>query len=95
MSIICTEVTNTANIKLFARRPNGLVWATIDPNTIGQLPFPSDYKYFSCLLPRKYAVWADRIHNFKVRPDDIWITGYPKSGKCMLQMKAWYFFTDF
>lgn len=58
----------------------GFVWATIDPKTVNQLSFPSDYEYFSCVLPRKYVQTANRMQNFKVRPDDVWVVGLNKSG---------------
>lgn len=76
MSIVCTE----AHDGLLLPGYSGYVWATIDPLTVNQMPFPSNYKYSSCLLTRKYAHWADRIQNFTVRPDDIWVCGYFKSG---------------
>lgn len=80
MSIICTNVENSPYLKKIVcdKRP-GFVRATMDPAT-NQLPFPADYKYFSCFPPRKYAEWAQRIQNFKVRPDDIWVVGFPKTG---------------
>lgn len=82
MSIICTEAENPQYFNIDHQKGlSGYVWATIDPATTHQLPFPRDYKYFSCLLPRKYPLWADRIQNFKVRPDDIWTLGLPKTGK--------------
>lgn len=82
MSVICTEIKYCQYLDRNPRRGiSGFVWATIDLTTAHQLPFPSDYKYFSCTLPRKYALWADRIQNFNVRPDDIWIIGLPKTGK--------------
>lgn len=82
MSIICTKVEDSPHLKTELRRGIGeYVWATIDPSTVHQLPFSSDYKYFSCFLPRKYALWADRIQHFNVRPDDIWTLGFGKTGK--------------
>lgn len=82
MSIICTKVEDSPHLKKELRRGiGGFVLATIDQTTAHQFPFPSDYKFFSCLLPRKYALWADRIQNFNVRPDDIWMLGSMKTGK--------------
>lgn len=85
MSIICTEAENSQYFnKDHQKGVSGCVWATIDPSTTHQLPFPRDYKYFSCLLNRRYALWADRIQMFKVRPDDIWTLGFGKTGKTFL-----------
>lgn len=81
MSIIFSEVENPHNCKPGPRHgAAGIVRVSIDPATYNQMPFPIDYKYFSCLRPRKYVEWAKRIHNFKVRSDDIWVLGFPKSG---------------
>lgn len=80
MSIVCKEVEIPPYCKTTPRMPKYLQ-ATIDPTTANQLPFPSDYKYFSCTLPTKYSQWIDRLQHFKIRKDDIWILGFPKSGK--------------
>lgn len=86
MSIICTEIKDCQYLNRNPRRGlGGFVWATIDPSTTYQFPFPSDYKYFSCVLPRKYALWFDRFQNFNVRPDDIWVLGLGKTGKFFLE----------
>lgn len=82
MSIIFTEVENKNNCKSgFIHGAAGIVRAKIDPKTTSQFPFPSDYKYLSCILPRKSIDWIERLQNFKVRLDDIWIIGFPKTGK--------------
>lgn len=81
MSIICEEVKSSPYVH---RGISGYVRATIDPTTANQLPFPSDYKFFSCVLPKKYLQWAKRIQDFKVRTDDIFILGLQKTGKRIL-----------
>ena len=37
-------------------------------------------------LPRTYNNVAERIYNFKIRPDDIWIITYPKCGTTWTQV---------
>ncbi len=37
-------------------------------------------------LPKKFASMAERIYNMEVRPDDIWILTYPKSGTTWTQV---------
>ncbi|XP_044729638.1 luciferin sulfotransferase-like [Chrysoperla carnea] len=41
------------------------------------------------LLPTGYETYADRIKNFQIQPDDVWITGYQKSGTNWLQELVW------
>lgn len=33
------------------------------------------------LYPVKYEKLAKEYKNFEVRPDDVWITGFPRSGR--------------
>lgn len=43
----------------------------------------------SVFMPKKYADMAERIYNFKLRPDDIWMITYPKAGSTMTQELLW------
>lgn len=82
MSVIFEEVENPNDCRPGPWHGSaGVVHIKIDPSTYDQFPFPKDYKFFSSLQPRKYIDWAERIHNFKVRSDDIWVVGFPKSGE--------------
>lgn len=64
------------------------IWAEIDSKS-HPIPFSSDYKFSKCFLPKKYAEFSDRIQNFEVRSDDVWICGFPKSGTTWLANIAW------
>lgn len=52
----------------------------VDSATEKQLPFPSDYKFSQCFLPKKYLAQANRIENFRVNADDVWVVSFPKAG---------------
>ena len=45
--------------------------------------------YGLCCPPPMTKV-AERIYNFKVRPDDIWIITYPKCGTTWMQVVVFY-----
>ena len=38
------------------------------------------------VLPRSFLPVAEQIYNMEVRPDDIWITTFPKSGTTWIQV---------
>lgn len=90
MSILCTDVENSVLTKkaaLYGVRE--FVYATIDPNTRRDYPFPSDYEFTPCFLPKKYAQVADGIHNFPIRSDDIWTVSFPKAGSTWVANIIW------
>jgi hypothetical protein len=46
-------------------------------------------KPFGCILGKKFATMADKIYNFEVRPDDVWMISYPKAGSTWTQEMVW------
>lgn len=42
-----------------------------------------------CVLPEKFQAFADRIRNFEVYDDDVWIITFPKCGTTWTQEMVW------
>lgn len=90
MPIHCVGVEGSLLVKKAAFfGTKEFVLANNDSATKRQLPFPSDYKYISCFLPKKIEKLADRIENFKIRLDDIWILTFPKAGTTWITNIVW------
>lgn len=77
MSIVFTKVQNPKAKPLLYR---DYVRVSIDPLTKDQLNLPENYKYHTVTLQQQYTDWAERMLNFEIRSDDIWIVGFPKTG---------------
>ena len=45
-------------------------------------------------MPKAYKEIAERIYNFEVRPDDIWLVTYPKCGTTWTQVRFTIFSFD-
>lgn len=90
MSIIISETVKDLSLlrKAAYKGATEFVYVSIHPSAV-QLPFPNDYKYSSCFLPKKFEAWAERIQNFKIREDDLFIVGLPKTGTTWLTNIVW------
>ena len=49
---------------------------------------------YNVMMPKYYSPVADRILNFEVRADDIWIVTYPKCGTTWTQEIVWHIMND-
>lgn len=52
-------------------------------------PLTAPWQPQPCLLVRKFKQLAERIRDFSVYPDDIWIVTYPKGGTTWAQEMVW------
>lgn len=90
MSISYSEIQDTELRKKVALYGvNEFVNVKIGADEAQQLQFPADYEFSTCFLPKKYIKLSDRIRNFKIRHDDIWIVTFPKSGTVWTYNIVW------
>lgn len=43
----------------------------------------------NCVMPREFKPYAERLMNFEVREDDVWVISYPKCGTTWTQELVW------
>lgn len=82
MSVSYTDVTASKLLnKATSYGVKKFVYVKVDFGNCEQNnPFPDDYDFPVCFMPKKYATIGERILNLPVRPDDIWISTFPKAG---------------
>jgi len=74
---------------------------TTEENEIVKKHFPTPplndlikYQPGNVVVPRTFLPLADRIYNFELREDDIWIVTYPKCGTTWTQEMLWMIVND-
>lgn len=53
---------------------------TVEIAPTANFPLKNESKRHNCVLSARYRVYLPFILNYNVRPDDIWIITYPRSG---------------
>lgn len=61
----------------------------ISLNDVSCLPKGAENPKNRCVMTEEYLKYAERIHNFTVRPDDVWIITFPKCGTTWTQEMVW------
>lgn len=81
MPISFTEVEDSP-LRKMAERYDIKQYIRVKADAILQkeLPFPSDYEFSECFLPKMYLPLADRIENFRINSNDILVASFPKTG---------------
>lgn len=72
-------------------RPYSLITRNEQPKT----PLGDNWNFKPCSITTDYINYAERIKNFVVRPDDIWVISYPKSGTTWTLEMTWLFMNNF
>lgn len=83
------KASNEESKKSLETESGSFLLVNTKPSANEHLPFPKDFPFESCLLPMRFEEFADRIRNFKVNKDDVWILSYPDSGITWVQNTVW------
>lgn len=58
--------------------------------------FPNNFidAGYGCVLPQKYREISAQIRDFEIRPDDVFMCSYPRTGSTWLQEMIWLLIND-
>lgn len=60
-----------------------------------ETPLGTDWKFNYVCMPETFNLYAESIRKFKIRPDDVFLLGFPKSGTSWAQEMVWLLSNDF
>lgn len=80
MPLLCKEVKNP----YFKSCKEFLHVSPVNMPTIGH-----NWQTKPCFVTKRFERCAEQLYNFKVRPDDIWVLGFPKCGNTWTQEMVW------
>jgi Sulfotransferase domain len=86
------EIIDHPKIKTISEQQSNELYTDycwVSPKEIPTTPLGVDWKPKPSVMVPLYETHADRIKNFEVRPDDIWLISYPKTGTTWSQEMVW------
>lgn len=89
MSIIYKEIQKDPEAPQFHAYLSFLLRVEFNPNQARSAPLDVNCAFTPNILPNAYPKWADKITNFKVRTEDTYVLGFPKTGTTWLENIVW------
>ncbi|XP_055611864.1 luciferin sulfotransferase-like [Uranotaenia lowii] len=67
----------------------------VKPKNYSQVPIGiPNWEPQPCCLSELFKTWAHELHQFEVKPDDVWVVTYPKNGTTWAQEMVWLICND-
>lgn len=91
MSIISSEVKYNPIASEFSLSGE---MSNITLTALPDTPIAKQWITEPCFLPKRFELSGNRILDFEVRPDDVWVISYPKAGTTWAQEMIWMLCND-
>jgi hypothetical protein len=81
-------------IKTTAENPVGMAEVFGD-RVIIKSKLPQFKDFAPVLMSKNFLIDYERVKNFKVYEDDVWLIGFPRSGTTLMQEMLWLILNDY